>query len=172
MPVEWGRIAVPIIKGKANIRNCSCYGAVKLLEHGMMVVERVLEKTLCRIVSVDEMQFGFMSVRGTIDAVFILRRMQEYHGKGRKLYMCFVDLKKALDRVLRKVFELAMKKKGIPEVLVKSVMSLYDKAKTRVRVHYELSEEFEVKVGTCAVTFSFCSGGRCCLRVCQRECAK
>ena len=40
----------------------------------------VLEKRLLRIVIVDEMQFGFMPERGTIDYVFILRRMQEeYH---------------------------------------------------------------------------------------------
>ena len=32
------------------------------------------------------MQIGFMPERGTIDAVFILRRMQEeYHAKGKKL---------------------------------------------------------------------------------------
>ena len=42
----------------------------------MRVVERVLEKRLCRIVSVDEMQFCFMPERGTIDAVFMLGRMQ------------------------------------------------------------------------------------------------
>ena len=35
-------IVVPIYKG--DIRNCSCHRAVKLLEHGMMVVERVFEK--------------------------------------------------------------------------------------------------------------------------------
>ena len=34
----------------------------------------------------------------------------------------------------------------MPEVLVRSVMSLYEGAKTRVRVDSELSEEFEVKV--------------------------
>ena len=46
----------------------------------MKVVERVLEKRLSRIMSVDEMQFGFMTERGRIDAVFIMRRMQEeYH---------------------------------------------------------------------------------------------
>ena len=39
--------------------------------------------------------------------------------------MCFVDLEKAFDRVLRKVLELAMRKKGIQQVLVRSVMSLY-----------------------------------------------
>ena len=37
--------------------------------------------------------------------------------------------------------------KGIPEVLVRSVMSLHDGVKMRVRVDSELSEEFEVKVG-------------------------
>ena len=62
------------------------------------------------------------------------------------LYMCFVDLEKAYDRVPRKMLEWALRKKGIPEVLVRSVMSLYEGAKTRVRVDSELSEEFEVKV--------------------------
>ena len=45
----------------------------------MKVVGRLLEKRLHRIVTVDEMQFGFKPERGTIDAVFILRRKQEKH---------------------------------------------------------------------------------------------
>ena len=94
------------------------------------------------------MQFGFMPERGTIDAVFILRRMQEeYHAKGKTLYMCIVDLEKGLDRVPRKVLEWALRKKEIPVVWGKSVMSLYEGAKTRVRVDSELSEEVDVKVG-------------------------
>ena len=56
MPVNWAlSIVVTIFKEKGDIRNCSCHRAVKLLEHGMKVVERVLEKILHRIVSVDEM---------------------------------------------------------------------------------------------------------------------
>ena len=39
-----------------------------------------------------------------------------------------------------------MGKKGVPQVLVRSVMSLYDGARTRVREDSELKEEFEVKV--------------------------
>ena len=35
-----------------------------------------------------------MSGKGTIDAVFIMRRLQEeYLNKEKKLYMCFVDLR-------------------------------------------------------------------------------
>ena len=64
----------------------------------------MLEKS-CRIVTVDEMQFGFMPERGTIDAVLILRRMhEEHHAKGKKLYMCCVDLEIAFDRVPRRLF--------------------------------------------------------------------
>ena len=60
--------------------------------------------------------------------------------------MCFVDIEKAFDRVLRKVLEWAVRKKEIPEDLVRSVMSLHDGAKTRVRVDTETSEELEVNV--------------------------
>ena len=44
---------VPKYKGKGDIRNCSCYRAVKLLAHGMKVVESVLEKRHCGIVSLE-----------------------------------------------------------------------------------------------------------------------
>ena len=44
---------------------------------------------------------------------FIVRRMQEeYREKDKKLYMCFVDLEKAFDRVPRKVMQWALRRKG------------------------------------------------------------
>ena len=45
MPAEWALgIVVPIFKGKCDIWNCSCYRAVKPLEHGIKVVECFLKK--------------------------------------------------------------------------------------------------------------------------------
>ena len=99
----------------------------------MKIVEKVLERRLRRMVKVDEMQFGCMPGKGTIGAVFILRRLQEeYLDKEKKLNMCFIDLEKAFDRVPRKVLEWAMRKRGIPEAMVRAVMSSYEGAKTRV----------------------------------------
>ena len=107
----------------------------------------ILQK-LTQKLTIDEMQFGFMPEKGTNDSAFILRRLQEdNHARGKKLYMSYVDLEKAFDRVPRKVLKWSMMKKGIPKVLIKSVMSLYEGAKTKVRVDLKLSERFVVKVG-------------------------
>ena len=100
-----------------------------------MVWRWLYKKRLHSIVSAYEVQFGFMPERGAIDAVFILGSMQdEYHANGKKLYLCFVDLEEGFIRVPWKVLEWAMRKKGTPEVLVRSVMSLCEGAKMRVRV--------------------------------------
>ena len=56
--------------------------------------------------------------------------------------MCFVDTEKPFDRVPRKVMEWAMRKKGLPHVIVRAAMSPYHVAKTKVRMRSELPEEF------------------------------
>ena len=110
-----------------------------LLEPAMKAVAMVLEESLRKIAAIDDMQFGIKPGKGTIDAVFILRRIQEeYIANWKKLHMCFVDQEKAFDRDLRKVVEWAIRRKGIPEALVRAVMSLYKGAHTNVKVvaHY------------------------------------
>ena len=100
------------------------------------------------LVDFDEAQFGFISGKGTTDAIFLVRRLQEEHrAKDKRMYMCFVDSEKAFGRVPKRVVEWAMRKKGLPEILVKAVMSLYEGAETKVRVVSGLSEDFSVKVG-------------------------
>ena len=70
---------------------------MKLLEHAMNIVEKGLERRLRHMAKVDEMQFGFMSGKETIDAVFILRRLQEeYLDNEKKLYVCFVTWRRHL----------------------------------------------------------------------------
>ena len=47
-------VVVPIYKGKGDVMNCGAYRGVKLLEHGMKIVERVLEKRIRALVEVDD----------------------------------------------------------------------------------------------------------------------
>ena len=108
---DWRMSTVVPFYKKGSVMDCASYRGVKLLEQGMKVVERLLEKRLRRLVKVDQIQFGFMPGKSTVDAIFILRRMQEsYLEKNRKLFIHFVDLEKAFDRVPRKVIEWALRK--------------------------------------------------------------
>ena len=85
---------------------------------------------------------------GTVNAVFVLRRLSEkFRARNKKLFFTFVDLEKAFDRVLRKIIRFALRQKGVPEYLVNGAMSLYKDCKTAVSVDGELSSSFSVKVG-------------------------
>ena len=100
----------------------------------------VLKGRLIKLVNVNVTQCGFLPDKSIIYVMFILRSLhEEYRVKGKWLCMCFVDLVEAFDRVTRKVLELVVRKKGILSVLVRSVMSLYEGAKTRVRVDSDMS---------------------------------
>ena len=70
-------VMVPIYKGKGDVANCRAYRGVKLLEHEMKIIEKVLEKRIRALVEVDDMQFGFIPGRGMTDALSIVRRMQD-----------------------------------------------------------------------------------------------
>ena len=123
---------------------------MNLLEHAIKIVERVLERRIRTLNNLNKMQFGLMLGKETLDAIFMERKMQKgFQKQDKKLYMCFVDMEKAFDRVPRKVMERAMRKKGLSEVMVRAVMCSYDDAKTRVRMGSAYSKEFEVKVGVC-----------------------
>ena len=108
----------------------------------------MLEKRIRCQVSIDNMQFGFMPGKRTTDAIFIMRQVQEKHqAKKKKLYYAFVDLEKAFDRVPREVLKWALRKLGVDEWLMRTVMALYTEDCTVVRTDAGLSESFEVKVG-------------------------
>ena len=105
IPSDWmSSILVPLYKGKGDPLNCGSYRAIKLLDHAMKIFERVIERIIRSRVSLDSMQFGFVSGRGTTDAIFVVRQLcEKYCAKNRRLFFAFVDLEKAFDRVPREV---------------------------------------------------------------------
>ena len=86
------------------------------------------------MVDIDKMQYGFMPGRGTIDTVFVLKRLTEKFRAKKKLFFIFVDQEKAFDQVSREVTCFALRRKSDPEYLV------------NVSVDRKLSSSFSVKV--------------------------
>jgi hypothetical protein len=154
IPEDWSRSwMVSIYKGKGDALECGSYRGVKLLEHGLKVFERVVEARLRRNIMegricIDDMHFGFMPGRGTTDAVFVVRQVQEkYLQKRRELWMAFVDLEKAFDRVPREVLWWALRRLGVEGGMIRLIKAMYAGSTTAVKVQGEGTESFEVRVG-------------------------
>jgi len=54
----------------------------------MKVVESIFENRIRQQIEIDDMQFGFVKGKGTTDAIFMARQMQEnFRVKGKNLYL-------------------------------------------------------------------------------------
>ena len=85
----------------------------------MKILERIVDSLIRQLVSIDNSQFGFDPGRGTTDTIFVVRQLQEkYLAANKRLYIAFVDLEKALDRVPRKIIWWALRKLGVEEWIV------------------------------------------------------
>ena len=127
---------VNVYKGKGDALTCGSYRGIKLLEHAMKVLERVIEGRVRKIVKIDDMQFGFMAGRSTTDAIFIVRQLQEkYLARNKELWMAFVDLKKVFDRVPREVVWWALRYLGVDEWIVSVIRAMYEDATTKVKLN-------------------------------------
>ena len=149
IPTAWNESTlVTIYKEKWDAMHCENYREIKLLEVGLKVLEKILDKRLRDLVNIVGAQFAFHPGKGTIDTIFILRQLQEKVLKKReKLFLAFLDLEKAYDRVPRYVVYWCMKKRGIPENLISLVRATYEHSTTRVRTRLGDTDKFEIKVG-------------------------
>ena len=149
IPEEWEQSTIlNLYKGKGDALDRGNYRGLKLTEQVMKVLEGVLESAVRGMVDVNKLQFGFVPGRGTTDAIFIARQLQEkYRAAKKPLYFAFVDLEKAFDRVPREVLWWALRSLGVEEWAVRVIQGMYANARSRVRVNGQLSEDFDVTVG-------------------------
>ena len=151
VPNDWMRaIIVPIYKGKGDRSECKNYRGISLLSipgkvYGRILIEKVRSLTE-RLIG--EEQCGFRSGRGCVDQVFVMKQMSEkFVDKNKSLYVAYMDLEKAYDRVDREAMWRVLSMYGINGQLLKAVQSLYEKSEACVRVCREEGEWFEVGVG-------------------------
>ena len=98
VPSDWHESSiVNCFKGKGEALVRGNYRGLKLLDQGMKMFERVLEKIIRERVDIAEIQYGFMPGRGTTDAIFILCQLQEqFLHKNKYFVLCLCGLRKGI----------------------------------------------------------------------------
>ena len=148
IPFEWENSETVLIYRKMDDPlDCGNYLGIKLSEHQLKVLECILDQRLRKIINIDSMQFGFSTAKGTINSVFIARQVQEKFMEKRDLYFTFVELGKAYDRVPRELVYGCLRKRNVPESLVRLVRVTYQNTKMVVRTVHGQTEPFDIMVG-------------------------
>jgi hypothetical protein len=149
MPDEWRQsILVPIFKNKRDVQSCTNYRGIKLMSHTMKLWERIIEHRLRGVTNVTENQFGFMPVRSTMEAIFLIRQlMKRYMEKKEDLHMVFIDLKKAYDKVHRNIMWWALQKHKVLTKYITLIKDMYDNVVTSVRTSDGDTNDFPINIG-------------------------
>ena len=135
-------------KNKGDTTQRGNYRGSKLSERIIKVFERVIQQKIREMVDVDAVQSGFLPVKGTADVIFIAHQVEErYLEKKKKLSFAFLDLEKAFDQVPREVVKWAMKKLGVDECLIRSVMAMYSDNNNVISLNNIAGNKFDVNVG-------------------------
>jgi hypothetical protein len=141
-PAAWVYgVVCAIYKGKGNPKQTDSYRGIMLLPVIAKIFTTILAHRLRRWLEergiISEAQAGFRKGYSTVDNCFILDtlRAQALSRRGKKLYVCFVDMRRAFDSVLRPLLFYKLYQLGIRGPFLGLLQSMYAKCKFSVRIN-------------------------------------
>ena len=151
-PQEWSKsIIVPIHK-KGEVNQPDNYRGIALTSVISKVYTHILNKRLSEWAEMEgkivEEQAGFRADYSTVDHIFTLYAIvQKFLLRHTKLYVAFVDFKKAFDSVNRNALWSVLRKSGVKGKLYKALRGIYDSVVACVRDKCSYSDYFDCPRG-------------------------
>ena len=135
---------------KPNTLDCDQHGTISLMSHTLkLLLKIVTERCRSKIrPEIAQCQYGFMPDKGTRNAIFTLRMLSERSIQHQQnSYICFIDYKKAFDRVRHKRLFKILKDVGLDEKDQRIIYNLYHLQKGAIKLTNGLTEWTEINRG-------------------------
>ena len=153
-PIEWAKaIIVPLLK-KGEVTNCDNYRGISLLSIISKLFAAILNRRLYRWAEennkISDEQAGFRRSYSTTDHIFTLHTMVNsclFGNRRSKLYVAFIDYRKAFDTVKRDTLWQILKDQNVPTKILKILINMYKGVKVIVRFGNNLSNEINCPLG-------------------------
>ena len=152
-PKDWAKAIIVPIHKKGDTNQVNNYRGVSLLSVISKCFSSILNTRLYNWLEtngkISENQAGFRKNYSTIDQIFSLHSIVQkcMCKKGTKLYVAFVDFKKAFDSVRHDKMLECLKNNGVKGKFFASLRSMYDCLLSCVRSNAEYSEFFQCPIG-------------------------
>ena len=150
VPQDWSdAVLIPIPK-KGDLTSCDNWRRIPLLDVICKVVARLLQGRLQKLAEEElpESQCGFKKGRSFADMIFMVRQLVEKSWEHRaKLFVTFIDLKKAYDSVPRTALWVILGKFGITESTIQLIHSFHHGMQATIRLDGNLLYPFKVENG-------------------------
>ena len=135
---------------KTNATECTDYRTLCLMSNVTKIILRIIAERNRRIFEREagKTQSGFMKGKGTREGIFSLRIITEKMlEKHKKVYMCYIDYKKAFDRVYHALLMEVLSRNEIDEKDLKLIRNLYWQQTASIQTDEGQSSSFPIKRG-------------------------
>jgi len=153
IPAEWKEgIIIPIYKGSGSRKSTDNYRGITILNIVGKIYCSILQNRLmlyCEQKSIIvEEQGGFRPKRGCRDQIYSLYEILNVRkSHDTNTFCCFVDFRKAYDRVWRRDMFASLHKVGIKGQMLDALKDMYVGVNSRVSVNGILTDSFAYDVG-------------------------
>ena len=151
-PNEWTLSVLQPLHKKGDINIPDNYRGISLLNVCSKVYSSVLNRRLTDFVEdndiLGEEQAGYRCNRSPIEQIFTLYAIiSKQLIRHRKLYVAFIDFKKAFDGISRVKLWLVLRKLGIKGKMLDALKNMYKSVKTKVRFKGNFTDYFDCPNG-------------------------
>ena len=135
---------------KPGADSCENFRTISLMSHITKILLRVVINRMRNIINfeISEEQYGFQPDKGTRNAIYVMRTLSERAIEMQTpLFVCFVDYKKAFDKVKHDLIFQQLQEIGIDDKDLRLLQTLYYTQSASIRIGRTTSEPVLIKKG-------------------------